>query len=77
MENPTKINVIFTTKEKGLEVEQTPVFLPLSFNHYGLNEVLNHLLDKDPPLAFAFLIDGDFLQESMGEFLARKRRVCV
>ncbi|QSL66400.1 hypothetical protein MERGE_000779 [Pneumocystis wakefieldiae] len=74
MENPTKINVIFTTKEKGLEVEQTPVFLPLSFNHYGLNEVLNHLLDKDPPLAFAFLIDGDFLQESMGEFLARKRR---
>ncbi|EMR09639.1 hypothetical protein PNEG_02222 [Pneumocystis murina B123] len=76
MENQTKIRVIFITKEKEIEVENTPIFVPLSLNPYGLNEVINHLLEKDPPINFAFLVDGEFLQESLGEYLARKQQTC-
>ncbi|KTW27097.1 hypothetical protein T552_02589 [Pneumocystis carinii B80] len=76
MENQTKIRVIFVTKDKEIEVENTPIFVPLSLSRYGLNEVVNHLLEKEPPLNFAFLIDGEFLQGSLGEYLARKERTC-
>ncbi|KAG4306428.1 hypothetical protein PORY_000416 [Pneumocystis oryctolagi] len=72
----TKVRVCFITQQKDIEVDRTPIFVPLSLTSSGLNKVVNHLLEKDDHITFAFLIDGQFLQSSIGEYLAKKNISC-
>ncbi|KAG5517829.1 hypothetical protein PMAC_000283 [Pneumocystis sp. 'macacae'] len=72
MNDHTKIRVCFTTQQKDIEVDPTPVFVPLSLTPSGLNHIVNHLLEKNVPITFAFLIDGQFLHTSIGEYLTKK-----
>ncbi|CCJ30217.1 unnamed protein product [Pneumocystis jirovecii] len=72
MNDHTKIRVCFITQQKDIEVDRTPVFVPLSLAPSGLNHVVNHLLERNVPITFAFLIDGQFLHTSIGEYLAKK-----
>lgn len=76
MENFHKIRVSFVTQDKDIEVDVTPIFIPISLNSSGLNQVINHLLEKNPPIPFGFLIDGQFLQSSIEEYLKKKQLSC-
>ncbi|KAG4300939.1 hypothetical protein PCANB_002744 [Pneumocystis canis] len=72
----TKIRISFTTKEKDVEVDQTPIFVPLSLTPSGLNQIINQLLNKDIPIHFIFLVGNELLQSSIGEYLVQENLSC-
>ncbi|KAG5439638.1 hypothetical protein PCK2_000772 [Pneumocystis canis] len=76
MTDHTKIRICFTTKEKDVEVDPTPIFVPLSLTSSGLNQIVNQLLEKDVPIPFIFLAGGQLLQSSIGEYLVQEHLSC-
>ncbi|KAJ5074593.1 ribosome biogenesis protein wdr12 [Anaeramoeba ignava] len=66
------VQVIFTTKYKEYQVIETPFEIPVSLTRYGLSEVINHLLGKEKPIPFEFLINEEFLRTSLKQFLDEK-----
>lgn len=68
-----KINFFTREKDESLHVQDVPMFVPISLKRYGLSEIVNHLLtNKDKPIPFDFLIDGELLRTSLQEYLVKK-----
>jgi len=67
--------VSFTTKlPQKYQVPEDDLVVPASLGRYGLSEIVNRLLDFDPPVPFDFLINGEFLRSSVLEYLVANRR---
>lgn len=68
-----QVKVRFFTKEEdeSLHAADAPLFVPVSLKRYGLSEVVNHLLPREDPVPFDFLIDGVLLRLSIDEYLTR------
>lgn len=47
----------------------TPFAVPASLARLGLSELVNHLLNQDPPQPYEFLIDNKFLRTSLQRYL--------
>jgi len=63
--------ISFTTKLPAqYHVPNDEMVLPSSLARYGLSEVVNHLLELDPPVPFDFLVNGEFLRATIGQFLS-------
>lgn len=69
----SQVKVKFFTKEddETLHTSDAPLFVPVSLKRYGLSEVVNHLLQKEDPVPFDFLIDGVLLRSSVEEYLTK------
>lgn len=70
----SQVKVRFFTKEEDetLHASEAPLFVPVLLKRYGLSEVVNHLLQKESPVPFDFLIDGVLLRTSLDEYLIKK-----
>ncbi|KAI0157714.1 WD40-repeat-containing domain protein [Xylariaceae sp. FL1272] len=76
MAAPTEIRVKFTTTEVDPEL-QVPednsgiLVVPTDLKRYGLSKILNSsvMLDTSSPVAFNFLINGQFLTTSLQDYL--------
>lgn len=68
-----QVKVRFFTQEEddSLRAGDAPLFVPVSLKRYGLSEVVNHLLPRDDPVPFDFLIDGVLLRLSLDEYLTK------
>lgn len=66
-----KVRVKFVTKDPSIRVTETPVAVPESLQRYGLSEVVNHLLGRDPPTPFDMLVMGRFLRSSLRSVMQR------
>ncbi|OBA20875.1 microtubule-associated protein YTM1 [Metschnikowia bicuspidata var. bicuspidata NRRL YB-4993] len=68
-----QVKARFFTKEddETLRASDAPLFVPTSLKRYGLSEVVNHLLEKEEPVPFDFLIDGVLLRSSLDEYLTK------
>ncbi|CAM9100307.1 unnamed protein product [Pylaiella littoralis] len=66
-----KVRVKFVTKIPSIRVTETPVAVPESLQRYGLSEVVNHLLGRDPPTPFDMLVMGRFLRSSLRSVMQR------
>jgi ribosome biogenesis protein YTM1 len=64
-----EIRVSFVTKHAKFRVMDTPFAVPTRLARYGLSEIINHLLELDPPTPFDFLVDGSFLRTSLDKYL--------
>ncbi|PRP77255.1 hypothetical protein PROFUN_13638 [Planoprotostelium fungivorum] len=71
-ENET-IEVRFITKlEPALTVTDKPFRVPLKLGRYGLSGVINHLLNSDSPRPFEFIVNDEFLRDTLEAFLKEK-----
>lgn len=61
----------FVTKDPAIRVTETPIAVPESLQRYGLSEVVNHLLGRDPPTPFDMLVLGRFLRSSLASIMRR------
>lgn len=64
-----EIQVRFETQQKKYSVTDKPFSVPTRLKRYGLSEVINHLLQLDPPRPFDFLIDGEFIRSSLEKYI--------
>lgn len=71
-ENADQIQIRFTTRIEKYKTTDAPILVPAKLRRYGLSEVVNHLLAFEKPIPFDFLIDGQFLRSSLGDYLASK-----
>jgi len=75
----SQIKIRFFTREKdeSLQVQDTPMYVPIQLKRYGLSEIVNHLLstersDEDVATTpFDFLIDGQLLRSSLDDYLVK------
>lgn len=66
-----QVRVKFVTKIPSIRVTETPVAVPESLQRYGLSEVVNHLLGRDPPTPFDMLVMGRFLRSSLASVMRK------
>lgn len=59
------------TKIPSIRVTETPVAVPESLQRYGLSEVVNHLLGREPPTPFDMLVMGRFLRSSLASVMRK------
>ena len=60
------MQVSFTTKlPQELVVTDLPIAIPARLSRLGLSEVINHLLELDPPRPFDFVVSGELLRSSL------------
>lgn len=59
------------TKDPSIRVTETPIAVPESLQRFGLSEVVNHLLGRDPPTPFDMLVLGRFLRSSLATVLRK------
>mmetsp|Transcript_12972 Transcript_12972/g.17086 ORF Transcript_12972/g.17086 Transcript_12972/m.17086 type:complete len:432 (-) Transcript_12972:142-1437(-) len=64
-----KIRVKFVTKLASIRVTEMPIAVPINLGRYGLSEVVNHLLDKSPPIPFEFLIENRLLRIPLEKYM--------
>jgi ribosome biogenesis protein YTM1 len=66
----TEAVVQFTTRlGPDYHVPEDDLVVPSSLARYGLSEVINKLLDRDPPVPFDFLVNDTFLRTSVADYL--------
>jgi hypothetical protein len=74
----SKVLVQFVTKNPAIKVPETPLAVPLKLGRYGLSEVINLLLNKQPPQPFDFLINTEFIRTSIDKHIRKHnlKEVC-
>jgi ribosome biogenesis protein YTM1 len=65
----SKVQVRFVSRHTEYVVPDTPILIPTQLRRYGLSQVINHLLDLQPPQVFDFLVEGHFLRTSLQKYL--------
>lgn len=70
-ESQVKVNFFTKEEDESLRAPEAPLFVPVSLKRYGLSEVVNHLLEREDPVPFDFLIDGVLLRTSLDEYLVK------
>lgn len=67
----SQVKIRFFTREEdeSLQVEDKPLFVPISLKRFGLSEIVNHLLETESSIPFDFLINGTLLRTSVEEYL--------
>ncbi|SMN20547.1 similar to Saccharomyces cerevisiae YOR272W YTM1 Constituent of 66S pre-ribosomal particles [Maudiozyma saulgeensis] len=78
-DDKSQVKIRFFTREKdeSLQVQDTPMYVPIQLKRYGLSEIVNHLLsgersDEDVATTpFDFLIDGQLLRSSLDDYLVK------
>jgi len=63
-----EMRITFFTRQDKYSVTDTPIAVPQRFRRVHLSQMVNHLLSLDPPTSFDFLINGEFLRTSLGNY---------
>ncbi|KAH3677148.1 hypothetical protein WICMUC_001903 [Wickerhamomyces mucosus] len=71
MSDKSQIKIRFFTREEdeSLQVDDKPLYVPISLKRFGLSEIVNHLIGTESPIPFDFLINGTLLRTSIEEYL--------
>ncbi|KAJ2161310.1 ribosome biogenesis protein ytm1 [Coemansia sp. RSA 552] len=64
-----QVQIRLVSKQRKYEVPDAPLVVPQQLQRYGLSEIVNHLLGHEKPVPFDFLVDGQFLRESISSYL--------
>ena len=68
-----QISCKFVTRlPEQYRIAPTPIAVPGKLTRYGLSEVINHLLNLDPPKPFDFLVQGELVRTSLEKLVVRK-----
>ncbi|KAJ2516908.1 ribosome biogenesis protein ytm1 [Coemansia sp. RSA 2049] len=67
-----QVQIRLVAKQPKYVVPDAPIVVPQQLQRYGLSEIVNHLLGTDTPVPFDFLVDGQFLRESIASYLKAK-----
>lgn len=79
-DDKSQIKIRFFTREKdeSLQVQDTPMYVPIQLKRYGLSEIVNHLITSQNEseqstntTPFDFLIDGQLLRSSLEDYLVK------
>ncbi|KAG0670997.1 ribosome biogenesis protein ytm1 [Maudiozyma exigua] len=79
-DDKSQIKIRFFTREKdeSLQVQDTPMYVPIQLKRYGLSEIVNHLITSQNETGgfvattpFDFLIDGQLLRSSLDDYLVK------
>ena len=68
-----QIRARFTTTHVQYKVPETAIAIPSKLGRYGMSEVINHLLELDPPVPFDFMIDDTLIRTSLRKFVAARQ----
>ena len=70
--NDVEIAVSFVTRlPEEFRVADAAITVPGKLTRYGLSEVVNHLLGRETPMPFDFLVDGNLLRTSLAKLALR------
>jgi ribosome biogenesis protein YTM1 len=70
---PSCLQVSFTTRlPQEFVVTDLPIAIPARLSRLGLSEVINHLLELNPPRPFDFIVAGELLRSSLDASLSSK-----
>ena len=75
IDEDAKVLVRFTTTHAEYRVPTTAFSIPVKLTKYGLSEVINHLLAKEPSEPFDFLVKGRLLRTSLKKLLAQDQTI--
>ncbi|KAJ2450854.1 ribosome biogenesis protein ytm1 [Coemansia sp. RSA 2336] len=67
--NEAQVQIRLVAKQEKYKVPDAPIVVPQQLQRYGLSEIVNHLLGHEKPVPFDFLVDGQFLRESIAKYL--------
>ncbi|KAJ1834374.1 ribosome biogenesis protein ytm1 [Coemansia sp. RSA 2711] len=67
--NEAQVQIRLVAKQKKYEIPDAPIVVPQQLQRYGLSEIVNHLLGHEKPVPFDFLVDGQFLRDSISGYL--------
>ncbi|KAJ1665719.1 ribosome biogenesis protein ytm1 [Coemansia sp. RSA 1813] len=67
-----QVQIRLVAKQPEHAVPDAPIVVPQQLQRYGLSEIVNHLLGTETPVPFDFLVDGQFLRESIASYLKTK-----
>ncbi|EEB07658.1 ribosome biogenesis protein Ytm1 [Schizosaccharomyces japonicus yFS275] len=70
-EQVAQVQVRFTTRDPDYAVADTPILIPTTLRRYGLSQIVNHLLEKETPTPFDFLVNGKILTTSLDEYIVQ------
>ncbi len=71
-DDASTITVRFVSRLPEVELPESAFAVPETLTRKGLAEVINGLLELDPPQPFDFLINEDFLRCSLATFLKNR-----
>uniref|UniRef100_A0A0G4H1G2 NLE domain-containing protein n=1 Tax=Chromera velia CCMP2878 TaxID=1169474 RepID=A0A0G4H1G2_9ALVE len=75
MEVAQEVSVSFETDlPEELRVPSDTILVPGNLSRRGLSEIVNQLLELDPPRPFDFLVDEEFLRVTLARFLQKSNR---
>ncbi|KAH3902386.1 probable Ribosome biogenesis protein YTM1 [Saccharomycodes ludwigii] len=72
MSDTSQVKIKFFTREQDENLQQiqdAPLYAPVTLKRYGLSEIVNHLLKLDKRVPFDFLIDGELLTSTLDDYL--------
>ena len=66
-----QLEITLTTKLPEEFHVDTPgaIVVPQRLGRYGLSELVNHMLERDEPMPFDFLINGEFLRSTLAQYM--------
>lgn len=67
-----KVQVVFSSKQEKYSISDTPILIPVQLKRAGLSQVINRILDLDPPVEFDFIINDRFLRTTIQNYLDSK-----
>ncbi|KAJ1892728.1 ribosome biogenesis protein ytm1 [Kickxella alabastrina] len=67
-----QVQIRLVAKQQKYAVPEAPIVVPQQLQRYGLSEIVNHLLGNERPIPFDFLVDGQFLRDSISGYLKEK-----
>lgn len=70
MDQGGELRIKFFTRLSKYEVADTPITAPANFRRAHLSQMINVLLELDPPRPFDFLVNDEFLRVSIGDYVA-------
>eukprot|EP00038_Savillea_parva_P031301 m.84760 g.84760 ORF g.84760 m.84760 type:complete len:462 (+) comp9607_c0_seq2:271-1656(+) len=65
----TEVRVSFFTRRLEFAIPDTPIAVPGRLRRAALSAVVNHILRMDPPVAFDFLVSGEFLRTTLTDYM--------
>jgi ribosome biogenesis protein YTM1 len=72
MENNEKMVPVVLKTKTTYQIPSDTFMLPLSWRRYHLSELINKILNLPNPVPFDFIVSGELLSTTVGEWCSEK-----
>jgi NLE (NUC135) domain len=69
--NGRNVQVILKT-QTSYQIPAEPYMLPIAFRRYHLSQLINQVLSLPTPVPFDFIINGEILSSTLGDWCVEK-----